>query len=344
MHTRVMRGIEFLPTSIWGSVLLVVISACSGAGNGSPGNNGADDGGNASRKSDAGASIPSDSGSYTKGTGGRALGSGGASGGDAGDTSSGGTMSAGGNTTGSAGHSGAGGTSQCDADLKTVSDDFQMAVSNADLSCMYDTECVEGPTPECEFYCGAPVVSKKGAGSLQASIDDAAAACARIKMQGCIPPPHPCAPSIGTPACVGGMCKRFIPVAWSLVSFAQAPNSSVQCDSAPDACEVFTVYPDGRVTDAPPGAALRTAMLVPRDIERVTTIVESLAFRQEFFMASRCVATGAPHTPITLTRQDPSSNRYELLVQDCIYGDPADNDPRTLWLVAQNAFAPDAGP
>ncbi|HVW25000.1 MAG TPA: hypothetical protein VHC69_06490 [Polyangiaceae bacterium] len=333
--------------SIWGSAFLVVISACSGAGKTSSGNT-EPNGGNASRDSGASVSTPSDSGSYAPGSGGRTSGSGGASTGAARSTSSGGATSAGGitstgDTTGSGGHSGAGGdTSECSAELQTVSNDFQMAVSDADLSCTNDAECVEGPTPACDFYCSAPVVSKKGAGRLLASVDETAAACTRVQMQGCSSGPIPCVLSLGSPACVNGTCKRFIPVAWSSVSFAEAPSADVTCDGA-GACEEWTVYPDGRVTDTPPDAAPRTAMLLPSDIERVTAIVESVAFRQGFYMAFPCTAAASPHAPITLARQDPTGNHYDQLVQDCIYGGPAGNDVLTLWNVAHDAFAADAG-
>lgn len=349
MQTRVTCGTEFAPMSIWASALLVVISACSGAGKTDAGNSGSNDGGSPGRDAGTGVSTPPDSGSYAPGTGGRASGSGGASTGAAGNTSSGGVTSAGGTTgrggtVGSGGTSGdAGDTSECNADLQTVSNDFQMALTDADPSCAADSECVEGPTPACDFYCGAPVVSKKGAGRLQASIDTTAAACARVQMLGCPSGPIPCPLLRGTPACVNGMCERFIPVAWSSVSFAQAPSANVDCDGS-GACEEWTVYPDGRVTDAPPGATPRTAMLVPSDIERVTAIVESVAFREGFFMAFPCTAPASPHATITLARQDPSGNRYEQSVEACIYGGPGGNDELTLWNVAHDAFAADAGP
>jgi hypothetical protein len=85
-------------------------------------------------------------------------------------------------------------------------------------------------------------------------------------------------------------------------------------------------------------------MLVPADIERVTTIVESVAFRQGVYTGFACTAAASPHAPITLARQDPSGHSYGQPVQDCIYGGPADNDPRTLWMVAHKALAADAGP
>lgn len=349
MQTRVMWRTEFPAISICGSFLLVVLSACSGAGKTSSGNDGPDDGGNPSPRSGASGNTPSDSGSHATGAGGRAAGSGGTSAGGAGNTGGGGRTSSGGTTstgtaTGGASPSGTGGaTSQCDADRQTVSNDYQMALSNADLSCTTDAECVEGPTSACDFVCQAPVVSRKGAGRLQASIDDSAAACARVQMQGCSSGPVPCIVVIGTPACLSGMCRRFIPVAWSSVSFADPPTPFVTCDDA-SACEVWSVYPDGRVTDAPPGGTPRTAMLLPPEIERVTTIVESVSFRQGLFDGFPCTAAASPHRPIMLARDDPSGNHSGQSVEDCIYGGPANNDVHTLWTLAHDAFAPDAGP
>lgn len=136
----------------------------------------------------------------------------------------------------------------CEELRQDALDQVSIAASMADKACTTDSDCSWKETAtDCSDDCGRWIVSAAGAQYISEAVHVAnKQTCATFTSKGCTVTHPPCAPSVGTLACIGGQCQVPSTGSPSMPGGADC-TSSFEAGPGTALLQVYWFYPQGQV-------------------------------------------------------------------------------------------------